>query len=136
MIKRLSSLLLPLLWLLLLALPLVSQAAAAALPCHHVQAQSIGVRMAGMDDDAHQAGHAPDCALHGHGDHHASSHDHGRCGHCTNCAACCAGVALAPALPTAPPAAGAAYVAIPFRAGHVPSVDPSLPERPPRPTLA
>jgi hypothetical protein len=146
-IKRLSSLLLqPLLWLMLLALPLVSQAAAAALPCHHVQAQAVAVRMAGMDGAAHgapvvmhdQAGRTQDCALRGHGEHRAGNHDHdhGRCGHCASCGACCAGVALAPALPTAPPGAGAAFVAIPFRAGHVPSVDPSLPERPPRALLA
>jgi hypothetical protein len=47
------------------------------------------------------------------------------------CADCCIVVALTPA-PLVPPACAPPSFAIPFRAGHVASVDPALPERPPR----
>lgn len=118
-------LLLPLLWLTLLALPAGAQAAAMP-PCHHAQAQAGAAhpaRLGGMGIEA--------CALHDHGAGHG--HDHR---HCVNCPACSAGMALAPAPATAPPAGGPAFIAIPFRAGHLPSVDPALPERPPRHRLA
>lgn len=120
-------LLLPLLWLTLLALPAGAQAAAMP-PCHHAQMQ------AGVAHAAHRAGmEVGACASQAHGGGRHHGHDHS---HCTNCPACCAAVALAPAPLSAPPAAGPAFVAIPFRAGHVPSVDPALPERPPRQHLA
>jgi hypothetical protein len=62
------------------------------------------------------------------GDQHGAQHAKDKCG---SCAACSVGAAMAPSLPAplalAPPSA----VSIPFRAGHLPSVDPVLPERPP-----
>jgi hypothetical protein len=64
---------------------------------------------------------------------HASQHDKGKCG---TCAACCVGAAVASALPAALALAPPSAVSIPFRAGHLPSVDPVLPERPPSSFLA
>jgi hypothetical protein len=61
-------------------------------------------------------------------DAHAGQHAKGKCGSCT---ACNVGAAMMPGLPAAlalPPPSAAS---IPFRAGHLPSVDPVLPERPP-----
>lgn len=124
-------LLLPLLWLTLLALPAGAQAAAMP-PCHHVQAQPGAEHVRQMHAMHRQAGARAAC---GQGNAHNHGRDHDR-GHCANCPACCAAVALAPAPPAALPAAGPAFVAIPFRAGHLPSVDPVLPERPPRHRLA
>jgi hypothetical protein len=64
---------------------------------------------------------APDA---GHGD----GHDAGS-GACT---ACCIGAAMAPAVLPAVVLTPSHFVSIPFRASHLPSVDPALPERPPR----
>lgn len=106
----------------MLALPFGSPAAAAMPPCHHAQAM---VDMAGMHKEAAPAAmHARSCA------------DHGRHANCSSCPGCCAGVALAPSPLPALPDAGPAFVAIPFRAGHMPSVDPALLERPPRTSFA
>jgi hypothetical protein len=78
-------------------------------------------------------------------DHHASarpapSHDGNAGQHakdkCGSCAACFVGAALAPSLPAALALAPPRTVSIPFRAGHLPSVDPVLPERPPSTLLA
>jgi len=108
-------------WLLLLALPVqgvaaaarmlpsvaattASHAAPAAQPCHDMAAVA----------DAAKAADA----------HHPDKH-HGAC------ADCCIAAAPVPT-PVVPPACAPPSVAIPFRAGHVPSVDPALPERPPR----
>jgi hypothetical protein len=121
-------------WLTLLAVPFQGFASAAMLPCapaapapalhavhehHHMHATTAQQR---------------DDVTHGHHDH-AGKHagHHSKCG---NCAACCVGAAIAP-----PPMAvgspnGAPERAIPFHAGHVPSVDLDLPERPPRIALA
>lgn len=120
----------PLFWLAALALPAGAPAAA---PCHHMPAQAAMVHAS-----AHTGAQPRSCAMHGHGHdhgkagHHADGHDHGRC---TSCPACCAGAAPPPEQP-APLDPGPSFVAIPFRAGHVPSVDPALPERPPRPSFA
>lgn len=136
MLIRLPSFLLwPLFWLALLVLPAGAQAAAAVAPCHQAQVQ---VRTAAPQQDAAaaQVAGAADrqpCASEQPGCGHAGKLDHGRCG---NCPACCAGVALASAPLPALPAAGPAFVAIPFSAGHLPSVDPTLPERPPRQLFA
>jgi hypothetical protein len=120
-IKRLSYLLF---WLTMLALPFGSPAAAAVPPCHHAQAM---VHVAGMQKaEAPAATHARSCA----------THDRGRHASCSSCPGCCAGVALAPPPLPALPDAGPAFVAIPFRAGHMPSVDPALLERPPRASFA
>lgn len=71
------------------------------------------------------------------GKHHAhkavADHEKGKCG---TCAACCVGAAMAPSLPVSPPLAPPSTVLIPFRAGHLPSVDPVLLERPPSTLLA
>jgi hypothetical protein len=61
-------------------------------------------------------------------DDHASQHAKGKCG---TCAACCVGAAMAPGLPAALALPPPITASIPFRAGHLPSVDPVLPERPP-----
>ncbi|WP_440963319.1 hypothetical protein ACL58G_23250 [Massilia sp. GER05] len=103
-------------WLLLLALPFQGLAAARMLPsviapaithatpvAQHCHATAV----ARADDSAHQ-------------------HEHrGACGDC------CIVVALVP-VPLVPPAFPPPSTAIPFRAGHLASVDPPLLERPPR----
>jgi hypothetical protein len=113
--------------LLMLALPFQGIASARMLPCapvgpaHHASVQSI----AGKPHDHAAMLKAMAVKKDHHGDSKAGS-----------CADCCIGAALAPAalpvLALAPPPS----VSIPFRAGHVPSVDPVLPERPPSATLA
>lgn len=107
-------------WLLLLALPFQGVAAARMLPA---------VAGAGMSMSMH-AGHAAtkaaDCPM-----HHATPADRHDGHHAGTCGCCCIGSAPAPALPqlaAAPPD----FIAIPFRAGHVTSADPALPDRPPR----
>jgi hypothetical protein len=66
-------------------------------------------------------------------DGHAGEHAKGKCG---ACAACCVGAAMAPGLPAALALPPPSTASIPFRAGHLPSVDPVLPERPPSIALA
>jgi hypothetical protein len=51
-------------------------------------------------------------------------------------AACCVAAAPAPYLPAALALPPPGTASIPFRAGHLPSVDPVLPERPPSTLLA
>jgi len=104
-------------WLLLLALPFQGVAAARMLPS------------AGMPQTT-----AATPAQHCHDMHQAAAGDHAdksRNKHQGACADCCIVVAPVPA-PIVPPACAPPSWAIPFRAGHVPSVDPVLPERPPR----
>jgi hypothetical protein len=48
-----------------------------------------------------------------------------------SCGTCCVGAAMAPSLPATLALAPPRTVLIPFRAGHLPSVDPVLLERPP-----
>lgn len=62
------------------------------------------------------------------GDGHAGQHAKGKCG---SCAACFVGAAVVPSLNAAIAPAPPSTASIPFRAGHLPSVDPVLPERPP-----
>lgn len=118
-------------WLLVLALPFPGIASARMLPCapigpsHHAAMQSI----AGKPHDHAAMLKAMASKNSQGGNHHGDS----KAG---SCADCCVGAALAPAplpvLALAPPSSSS----IPFRAGHVPSVDPVLPERPPSATLA
>ena len=110
-------------WLLLLALPVQGVAAARMLP-------AAGTAQAGTM--AHAMSSAKSC--HGmHANTHAATpaagdhHDK----HRGACADCCIVVAPMP-VPLVPPACAPPSFAIPFRAGHVASVDPALPERPPR----
>lgn len=126
-------------WLLLLALPWQGVASARMLPAVGGMAHA-STAMARLHDGAPVPAH---CALHmkqrmeagamekaGHGGHAQGSHGG------SSCPSCCIGVALAPA-PAMPPAlAPPDFIAVPFRAGHVTSVDPVLPERPPRPLSA
>jgi hypothetical protein len=64
----------------------------------------------------------------------ASAGDH-QDKHRSACAGCCIVVAPVPA-PLLPPAFAPPSIAIPFRAAHVASVDPTLAERPPRHLVA
>ena len=108
-------------WLLLLALSLQGVAAARMLPS------------AGLPQTTASAPAAAP-AQHCHDMHQAATSDHtdkSRNKHHGACADCCIVVAPVPA-PIVPPAFAPPTWAIPFRAGHVPSVDPVLPERPPR----
>lgn len=122
-------------WLLLLALPFQGVAAARMLP-------SAGAAAGAMAAPVHAAPSAHPC----HGmppaamatpaggtdagaDVHAGGHADGK--HHGTCADCCIAVAPIPAR-IVPPAFAPPSIAIPFHAGHVPSVDPTLPERPPR----
>jgi hypothetical protein len=90
--------------------PLHETAAAELPPCH----QQMGMQAAPVDGKTQ--------------DHQPGQHAKAKCG---AGAACCVAAAPAPCLPAAlaPPPPGTA--SIPFRAGHLPSVDPVLPERPP-----
>src|SRR3954464_14015629 len=118
--------------LVLLAVPFQGFAAAAMLPCgphHHAQhlpdaAQRDHTAM--PQHHAHAAA-APDApAKQGH-------HTSAKCG---SCAACCIGAAIAPTTGLALAADARQSVAIPFDAARLPSVHPTLPERPPRSSLA
>ena len=106
-------------WLLLLALPIQGMAAVARM-LPHVAATAHAAPAVPHCHDTASAADAGKAA----GTHHPGKH-HGVC------ADCCIAAAPVPA-PFVPPACAPPSVAIPFRAGHVPSVDPALPERPPR----
>ena len=112
-------------WLLLLALPIQGVAAAARM-LPHVAATAAAHAVPAVHH-CHDLAPAADAAK-AAGDHHPDKH-HGAC------ADCCIAAAPVPA-PFVPPACAPPSVAIPFRAGHVPSVDLSLPERPPRHLVA
>jgi hypothetical protein len=121
-------------WLLLLALPFQGVAAARMLPSVGAGNVAAAVHAAPSTHPCHEmgpgaaAGHTVDGATAADkhaADKHAAGKGHGAC------ADCCIAVAPIPAR-VVPPAFAPPSIAIPFRAGHVPSVDPSLPERPPR----
>lgn len=119
-----------LVWLLLLALPFQGIAAAGML----VRMPSVPMSMPAAAHKDHCAAMArQDARSHDYADKYADKHTSAKSG---SCADCCAGAAMAPmvlpALVLAPPH----FISIPFRAGHVPSVDPALPDRPPMTTLA
>jgi hypothetical protein len=138
-----------LLWLTLLAFP--GLAAAAAQPCAlhgHAAAPAgptaatalrtapqVHARMPSAVTHAHDAAPSP-AACHDDGGAGGGGSRHGKHARCSACPACCAGVAPAPAFMPAPRGPGAAFVAVPFLPGHLPSVDPFLLERPPRPAFA
>jgi len=132
-------------WLLVLALPFQGIASASmllcapALPSAPVTAHASMQAMDGKPHDhaamlramaAAGQQHAGDQ----HGGHDHDGHDHG--GKSRTCADCCVGAALAPAMLPVLALAPPQFISIPFRAGHLPSVDPTLLERPPRTTLA
>jgi hypothetical protein len=124
-------------WLVLLAVPFQGFAAAAALPCAPA---TLAVTV-----HAHQApGAMHDHGAmmhHGHGGHAAaaSAHHDGPGHHagakCGSCAACWVGAAMMPAI-AALGLQPASSATIPFAAGHLPAYHPSLPDRPPRSSLA
>ena len=132
-----------LVWLLLLAVPFQGFASASMLLCapaapapvvataahdHQAMMATPGHDHAAMlraMADAHQA-HAADTGHDAHDGHHGNG----------SCASCCIGAAMAPAAQLRLALARPDFIAIPFHAGHVPSVDPVLPERPPRAILA
>jgi hypothetical protein len=125
------------LWLALLAVPFQGFAAATMLPCAPAtsapQANGHGTQAAGhghaaMHKHNAPAGHAASDSGAAHG-HHASA----KCG---SCAACCIGAAMAPAPTLAVASIAPQSVSIPFDAGHLPAVHPTLPERPPKSSLA
>jgi hypothetical protein len=121
-----------LVWFVLLAVPFQGIASATTLPCAS-RAPGAPHAQAAMP----AAGKSPgdDHCVHGHASTKvATGHDgHAKCG---ACAACCAGAAIAAGLPAPPVAAGVVAVTPAPDAGYLPSVDPVLPERPPRPALA
>jgi hypothetical protein len=108
-------------WLLLLALPVQGMAAATRM-LPHVAAPAATAA-------AHTAHHCHDVAVSADADQAADAHHPDK--HHGACADCCIVVAPLPA-PLVPPACAPPSVAIPFHAGHAASVDPALPERPPR----
>jgi len=127
-------------WLLVLALPFQGVASAGmllcapALPSAPVAPQAIPHAMDGKPHDHAamlKAMAAAEPRHDGHG-HDGRSQD----GKSRTCADCCVGAAMAPAMLPVLALAPPQFISIPFRAGHVPSVDPTLPERPPRATLA
>jgi hypothetical protein len=110
-------------WLLLLALPFQGLAAARMLPSVSAPAPQSVMHAAPVAKSCHDtaATRATD------GDHQHK--------HRSVCGDCCIVVALVP-VPFIPPAFAPPSVAIPFHAGHLASVDPALPERPPRRLVA
>ena len=120
----------------MLALPFQAFAAASMLPrvaqaalaVHAAPGEDLPAchRQTAQDHKASALKAAP--AFDAHTRQHQGEHDKGKCG---SCAACCVGAALASGLPATLALAPPSTDAIPFRAGHVPSVDPVLPERPP-----
>lgn len=135
-------------WLLLLALPFQGIASASMLaraPSMALQVPAAAhAAMAGSIDahDGHcvgalQAAHQqpiPHQQADSRQDAPQPGAHHG--GKAGSCADCCAGATMAPAVLPALVLAPPHFISIPFRAGHVPSVDPALPERPPRTALA
>lgn len=120
-------------WLVLLALPFQGLAAAAAMPCaalartapaQPAQAGAAMHRHAAMLHHGHATPGAASDGHHAGPDHHAGA----KCGSCSACwvgaAMACAGAAIG--------AQQAPSATIPFDAGHLPSVHPRLPDRPPR----
>ncbi len=135
---------------MVLALPFQGVAAAGMLSCMPVTAP-LAAPAAGAHDhaamlhalaaarhdghDGHRNASTAQAGSH-HGDGHAIHDGHdGRHGN-GSCASCCIGAAMAPGTPPRLALARPEFVSIPFRPGYLPSVDPSLPERPPRAILA
>lgn len=106
--------------LLLLALPFQGIAASGMLACAPLTAAPATTAMACHEHSATKQDGGR------HEDRQQDRHGKG------SCASCCVGAAMAPAALLRLSAARPEFIAIPFRAGHVPSVDPSVPERPPR----
>lgn len=132
-----------LVWLLVLALPFQGVASASMLLCAPdvpAAPQASMHAMDGMDGKPHDHAamlKAMAAADQQHaGDHHGGDQHDGHDGKSRTCADCCVGAAMAPAMLPVLALAPPQFISIPFRAGHVPSVDPTLPERPPRTTLA
>ncbi len=117
---------------LLLALPFQAFASASMrLPAEPVQQPPCHQQMTQVSMDGQHHGHEAQASSMKDG--HATHHEKGKCG---TCAACCVGAALASSLPASPALAPPSTMLIPFRAGHLPSVDPVLLERPPTSLLA
>jgi hypothetical protein len=112
-------------WLVLLAVPFQGLATAAMLPCAGCDhSQAHGHHAGKMPQAAAHHAMQDKAAMHGSAlDHHAK---------CSNCADSCVGAVIAPASVAAVVAHAPAAFSIPFDAGHVPSVYPDHPERPPR----
>ena len=103
---------------LLLALPFQAFASASMrLPAAPLQQPPCHQQMAQVSMDGQHHEHKT-----------VASHEKGKCG---TCAACCVGAAMASSLPASPALAPPSTMLIPFRPGHLPSVDPVLLERPP-----
>jgi hypothetical protein len=117
---------------LMLALPFQAVASAGMLPGLGLAPASVREAPAAEPPPCHQqramADHHASARTAPSHDGDAFQHTKGKCG---SCAACYVGAALAPSLPAALALAPPCTVSIPFRAGHLPSVDPVLPERPP-----
>lgn len=122
------------LWLMLLAVPFQGFAAATMLPCAPATAAPAHQHV--LDAAAHQHHHAAMQHDQAGADHGAKAHGQHGDAKCGSCAACCIGAALAPAPAAGLGPAAPQSVSIPFDAGPLPSVHPTLPERPPRPLLA
>jgi hypothetical protein len=124
------------LWLVLLAVPFQGFAAATMLPCAPAKAAPAHADHATHHGGPHHAmSHE---ASHGHGLVHEGSaaHQHHADGKCASCSACCVGAAMAPAALASFAVMAPPSLSVPFDAGHVPSVHPPVPERPPSAFLA
>jgi len=135
-----------LVWLLVLALPFQGIASASMLArvpsmMTKVQADEHAPMSGAMDAHGGHCAAMQQAALQQHTlQHNPQQDDPQQAGHhggkAGSCADCCAGAAMAPAVLPALVLAPPHFVSVPFRPGHVPSVDPALPERPPRTALA
>lgn len=119
---------------LLLALPFQAFASATMrLPAAPVQQPPCHQQMAQASMDVRHHGPQAEAQASSMQDGHTIHHEKGKCG---TCAACCVGAAVASSLPASLALAPPSTMLIPFRAGHLPSVDPVLLERPPASLLA
>lgn len=126
-------------WLLAFALPLQGYAATHMLLCS--AGVGAGAHHTAAAGSATSAQHAPPChgdaaqasaepaSQHDAGKHDPTKHDTAKPGSCAACIAA-APMAAGGLLPLA--VDGPVTTAIPFRTRRLPSVDPSLPDRPPR----
>jgi hypothetical protein len=121
-------------WMILLAVPIQGFASATmslcAQPAAAAQHDHDHESMAEDSDTSNAIAHDAHAAPVVQDDHHPASHHHS--GKCSACASCCACAAMVPSFLAVLPVAASSSITVPFDQQILPSVDPSLLERPPR----
>lgn len=128
-------------WLMLLAVPFQGFASATMMFCAPLDAALVSTAIAAAPHDHHamlaaeRAQHDHHGAVASHHDSQDSSPGHHADGKCNSCAACCFGAAMVPSHVSPIRVDPQFFAAIPFTGGFMPTVDPTLPERPPQASL-